>query len=823
MYFLEARTRFIFDGIPVGTHVAKIVFERPALDTEHYYQINIRSASTEVGYVDIHCHPELMGEDGLPEFESKLEDKDGAAIASDIATSLLDTFDNSLIFETTGSINKLGFELAGEEILSRDKNFSLFKLIMCSDQQVFIDSGILIPMDDVSIAFYLDNDLKHKIVIERASINEEVLYVYGEKKEGEILVDNPYFFSYDARETRLAITGYDYNKWKLEQLSITDVLTAQNFANQNLHQYTNLMLWLTGDDTMGLVYPDDAAWNGAGVREMMIKSYNLAFSRTSHFDADKYKTPAPENFDRSGNYWNYQVDDSLARYVCSKIPESSFLTLGSAYAPYLKKRHYEIAGATHKRTDNFNLLDTDKEEIWIHESFLREYNFTWPRIPQAHQFRNHPTEGINDKEYCFTRYENLFQACTRVANSHFYYSRYAYKHGVPFVQHLFKKRRPPLVKIPANLQGGQHVEPYATYNRFVEGQPYAKFGKQLPYRLVESGGNGDYHNNTAEHHWSQYAELHEPANDQSRFLLKWREDQWGYYHWEDVEYTENRKRYEKDVQPFVQGSQPLDSEKIYITKSYYGLFGSLCVCVIGCNFDGDSPEHDGFIFEALISNPFGVDDTEFCWYVIGTNAEYILVQWDLGISTEYPFSSGYPGLILLAGGSNDNGKTIDKDVAGEYYRGCVQIELPWGDPDEDGNYTYKKSVGALQAHAMYLSQIKIGSDGRMTLELPTLDNYENELGETGYDAIYEGLGIELYGQIWLIERIEKLWKEDKIIVDVIPIPPEEILPEISDYDIPVFSNGCGSYRKFGAEYVRMTDSAQVFENPYNKRINGACS
>jgi hypothetical protein len=826
MYFLEARTRFIFDGIPVGPGLAKVVWERPALDHEHYYNLNIRHATTEFGYIDIHCDPSLIGEDGLPDYDGKLQDKDGAAIASQISTSLLDTFDNSLLLVDTGlSVNKVGFQISGsDDLLSREKNFSLFKLMMCSDVQTYLDHGIITSMEDVSISFYLNGVLKHKIVLEQASIAEKVLYVYGKKKEAEVLKDNPYFFEYTAREASIAISGFDYCKYLLENLSVGDVIDAENMSSQALHQWTNLILWETGDDTIGIINTDEAAWNGMGTREFMTMCYNRAFARYQYFDMTKYKTAAPQNFDRTGNYWNYQVDDSLARYICSKIPASSFVTLGAAYAWYLKKRHYEIADATHKVTDKFNLLDAEKDEIWLHESFFREYNFQQLHFGLTpHVWGNNPTDGINDKEYCFRRYENIFQATTRIANSNFYYSRFSYKEGAPFVQHLFKKRRPPLVKIPLNVKGGQTIEPTSEFNRFVEGQSYGKFGKQAPYRLAKTGGTGDNRPvNFFKLLWAQYADLIEPGNDKSRFLIKWREDQWGWYHHEDVEFNENAKRFATDVQPFVNGAQPIDGEKIYVTKSFFGLFGSLCVCVLGCQFDGETPEHDGFIFEGLISNKFGVGDIEFTWVVIGTNAENCLPR--LEPTTNTLFSSGYPGLILFAGGSADQGKTIDINEAGSFYRGCVQIEFPWGDPDENGVYqTYLSSVGGLQAQAMFMSQFKLGNLGRIKLEIPSLDNYENELGETGYDAIYEGLGVELYGNIYLIEGIKKSWKKDTIILDLVLIPPADVLPELFDYDISVFSNGCGSYRKFGANYQLMTDSAQVFDIEYNKTANGACS
>lgn len=827
MYFLEARTRFIFDGIPFGGGVAKVVWERPSLAHEHTYNLSVRHATTEFGFVDIHCDPALIDKDGLPEYDGKLQDIDGAAIASQITTSLIDTFDNSLLVVDRGlSVNKVGMQITGsDDLLSRDDNFSLFKLMMCSDVQAYLDTKAVIAMEDVSIAFYMNDELKHKIVLEQASISEKVLYVYGKKKEAEVLKDNPYFFEYEAREATIAISGFDYCKYLLEKISVSDVLDAVDLTDTALFSsYTNLPLWFTGDDSPGVFHIDDAAWNGLGIREFMTMCYNRAFSRFQYFTPEKYKTPAPENFDRTGRYWNYQADDSLARYICSKIPESSFVTLGAAYAWYLKKRHYEIAPDSHIVTDKFNLLDPEKQEMWLHESFFREYNFAHPLYAAyTHTWGNHPTNGINDKEYGFHRYENVFQAVTRIPNSHFYYSRFTYKDGVPFVQHLFKKRRPPLVKIPANIRGGQTIEPANEYNRFVEGQPYAKFGKQCPYRLAKSGGTGDNRPvNLFQLLWSQYADLLEPGNDKSRFLIKWREDQWGWYHHEDVEFSENTRRFEKDVQPFVNGAQPLDSEKIYVVKSYFGLFGSLCVCVLGCAFDGDSPEHDGFIFEGLISNKFGVGDIEFTWVVIGTNAEYTLPRVDTGTNTL--FSSGYPGIILLAGGSADNGKTIDKATGGEFYRGCVQIEFPWGDPDADGTYaTYKASVSSMQAQAMFMSQFKLGNLGRIKLELPTLVNYENELGETGYDAIYEGLGIELYGLIWLIEGVNKGWNRDTIVCDLVLIPPEDLLPAIDDYDLPTFSNGCGTYRKFGADYQLMTDSAQVFPIEYNKTANGACS
>lgn len=836
------RVIFRFDGIPAAVGLQEIVISRP---------LNAREIKAGVGQLrgdlEFFVDGSLLNNLADLSFEGSKDPVTLGSIAGEVSFTLTDTFDSTRIRAKNPveiqAIGLYGRVVGGKYVstpLSFDSNFGLVKLILCSDIDQYIKDRYVIPEKDIRIDYIIDGVKRNDYWWNPAGNSEGALYTDGDDVEGEYLTNENRFFDYKTVLSDVKVLGYDYAKFLLEKWKIGDV---------RLPAATQCDLWgcgADGGDTT--VYWGEAAWTGHGIREFLTAMFNRIFMPDEEYDK------IPDDDVRLGicqsKYWGYYSEKSPFGFLCATIPNGTgtqndaFLNLGAAYAPYLKIRMYDdIGSGSTKITGYFNPLSPtekdaggltiDADEIWLHESFTRELSF----IPTS-------TSGFenirqNDKEYCFARYDSLFEVASRVLGSFGLGLRLRHKDGKPNVQILQKTRTPHLVKIPAHIEEGLNIEPFGNDYKAVSCEPYGSFGEQCTHRLIKLGGTYDNHPINTTPEWSKYAKLIEPFNDKTRVNIKWRGEDWDYFHWEDIDIESNEPRENPVIFPYTHierptafSSVPVDDDKVFKTNVFYGLFGNLCVCVFGCAFDDDVPDHGG-IFEGGIQDVFEAG-YEFVWIPIGSNLEYMLPRESGNRGSDERaegerdkvFASGYPGLILYAGRSSDNGKTVDASATSgqKVYRGAICMNVPVADPSE----SYHTSVicySAMAGMATFMGQFMIGNGGRVKIKLPTLHIYENDLGETGFDALYEGLGIKIFGMTYEITSVKKQPNEDVCDIEALLIPPAKVLPEPEDFKlrrvISVNPTYLWQYYPSGPRYFWTGSGGGAVEERHNLSHNGA--
>lgn len=827
--------QFIFGEVPSPSGLIYAVVERPLNNLE-------KKAAGNAVVEKVYLSSALVNNYDDLEDDEQMESDDGGTRAGEISLSLSDTFGDHLLDfrgKTPSHLGLASFSAVDKpirQVLSEQYDFSLFMLLLCKDPEEYFKNKNFVIEEDVSITFYINGIKERKVVLNYAATSFDGKMLYGKSKSGTWNIYQKNYWDYKGSQKVLKLTGYDYTKYVLENLSISDL---------DLPADTPLTNWITGDATDATESDTEAAWHGIGIRALMREIGDRAF-----FPLDVYNgnVSAIRAALRS-KYWSWFSDNSPFWFVPSSIPTENFIALGSGYAPYLYRRYYDHGATTptsHHLTKYFNILDSSTidpeskavataDEVYLDRSFLRDfteiYNYD---APNFNKFANSP-EDLNDKEFCFTRYESLYQVRSRIAQGMGYFTRDFYSDGKPSVLHLAKTRDMYMITIPAHLKDGLQGEPFGASYDFVSVSPVAKFGKQCPFRLIANGETWDNRPPQLENYWSKYAELHEPANDISKFTVKWKNVNWDYYHQDEVDLEQNEPRVSPVLFPKTAlhyGRNTLNTMKTFETKVFYGLFGSLCVCLLGCEYQDGVPRHSTFIgFEGGIYNHMGNGDEEFGWIPIGHKTEYMLpnraVQGDDSKDKYQIFSSGYPGLILFAGYSSDKGKTINASLTGQpaFYRGASKIFIPVGDKKANGYFDRVGLDSSLRTHAVYEGQFRVGSNGRFVLKIGSLSSFENSLGYVGYRSVFCGLGLEIFSRKFRVVHVLKRPRLDTVEMTVEELPSNQeignaLAPELFSLTLPTRINSRGVYNPFGAEYYRIGSGGDKHELEYNKKLNG---
>lgn len=777
--------RITFADVICGAGKVMLVFERACTPDEL-----LRNPGAATADLDIDGDPDLIL--STPSQEGILEAKNGNSLCSELSLKFLDTFQTAL-FNFKGA--NVGI---GKGIFDKTADFGLLALLTEWDIARRQTTGMrTYPPGGVVISYYLNDytNPKMKAVLEPESVTFDVDFLIGETVRGTLLKNNEYF-RYDAAEKTLQISAIDYIRWLLLQTGVKEgfmhdgifghraerreppvnIVGATDgiYILRSVDLRTSPSPAFSHEDTTALIRDSWAVgtFNGRPTPYRYLTIFNVGNGEPD--PANKRRAMSWLGFpiaammkalyDRALIKWSGDADRCNWKFYCAGIDESAFKKIQpsnygedtNGYNPYLGTRLQVHEPANHNVVTKFRILksENDDEDIFLDNSFSADY------LSDA-------VIGHDSFEYSFGNYPSAWEVVTKVPGSLGYRSRYSWRKGIPHVQHIQKSRKPPLVSIPAamSLKG-------TPFGKAVDGimcKPVSKFGRFHAFRrTVTQPYYTTVQFTTSRAHT---AEMKEPYYDDTIITLVW-DSKIDYFEVYPSK-VENRQSSFREQVTNINNDQvsiPATSNvsNPFECETCFALMGNYPVVVFGGQgTSGDyADETDG---NAYPMQP------EVVFVPAGSIAEKAL--GDRIEVTSY--SSAYPGLILYAGRDTvHHGRVISPSaaIAGDdfdFFRGCGSIDVPYGD---DG--TFRRAYSARSALGMFNAQHHIGRGETQTIIVPGVDNFENEKGETGYDAIYEGLAILLFGTLYLITRVKQLSEEDQTEIDIQPIPPE--IPIIAD-------------------------------------------
>lgn len=744
------KTKFVFDGLPLPRHVGKLVLERNATANE---LLNPGS-----GDIIVNCDYALLIQ--WPSWEEILEDETtGACVSSQIEFKLLDTFEQGFI---KTDARYLGGRLPVEErtrildagrpyddkILSRATGYSLFDLIAGTDETEFIIYGVLTPPTQLLANWYTKSPTNPRAVavIDLSLCNIEEEFIWGETVRGKYLIENRTFYRYDAAEKTVHFVGNDKNKIDLEGMKFSDRERAPDYDAYPASEYA-LRSQVAPFSTLPIAdhypYPasgEQISWKGFGVHDFYQRIYNLVFGS-----------------------WINDSEQCSWKFYCARIDPGYFIshTGSTGYdGQQLYRTEMEWASPNHNVTSKFNLakyVPMEDEFICLHQSFIDATT-------------QHTTSKNRryDMPFAFYHHANAWDALTKMAQSFGYWTRYSKQNGQTRVQHIPKSRTPKMLKIPPALRSTQ--VPFPKIDS-VEVVPYQGFGDIFLSRRFRNVNNYVKIGDTAKQiGLGKTVKLLEPGLSATWITFKW-DNALGWYNGESPDVHS-----EPLFDPFHEPYPNTISKRALKREQIFGIFGNLRLAIL--NYDGNDAATHPFV------------STHAAEYVIaGTNADQSILNEDMGTNFDNP----YPGLILYAGTSADHGATVNTapnqptyglPFSGHYFRGCGAIAVPYGDPNPDGSLNYVTCYSAADARAIFEMNFALGkgADFRQ-LTLPTVDDYENEYGETGDEAFYPTLGVELYRRTYIAVRTKLMWDTDTSEMDLKGLSP--VLPAITPQPEPI--------------------------------------
>lgn len=778
------KIRFNFKNIQVGSVVAHLVLERD----KSPHEISVDGT----GDLEVDVDPSLLIE--LPSVEEIEEGESGGAIATEIQFKLLDTFQDGFIYSPN---NEIGVGSLTSGIIHREYNFSLYNLMFIWDIDAYTreeDPKSVYPPEMLSAKLYINGVHKHTFKLDLKARTGEELALYGKEIIGDFLATFD-FYRYDAAEKVFTFVGIEEVKWGIDQV---DPMDPKTWRDNDLRE----------TDINGVEHGYDIQWDYDSPVGNSLKPATIATTSNIIFNEQFFHSWESISIERiirrmiylglgGSDDYTVECERSLWKYNPAGIPTDSFIErsdLAGRWRPYFCKRENLIDENVllHNQVTKFSLIKErdDDEEIRIHRSFVYE---------EDHILGQDAWENIDNsgRPYAMVNWENGWQIISRVTHSHGYTLRIKYKDEKPHF--VFKNRTllPPLVTIPAFIENGSKINPFDERVDQVKCKPY---GGEL------AGGWGDYvpiyhvfsspAYQTTDMNFTLTAKLIEPAYDKTHVILGWENDT-DYHGLSQAQVVSNEPRITSICVP----ARDQESKFIFETNSYYGLFGNIMTLAFGHELQAKM-------------------QPEFVWIPLGSTMEWQALGHHEGGGHHY---SPYPGLMMVAGKSPDYGKTINNTLTTgyDYYRGVGSIELPWGAPNADGTYTYKKFYSGLEAVAAHIYQFKGGIREHRTLTLPTLSEYENENGETGWDAIYPGLRIRIYNRDFKILRCKKNLDADNVEIDVLEIVlPEDITPIER-----VTHVGCGhDVWEYGPKYSwRGKNDPRNWEEKREMNHNGECA